>query len=61
MPRTPDGIEARTARVTIRLDSAEEMALDNQRGNSTRSDYLRTLIAADGKRRRRSRPAESSR
>jgi hypothetical protein len=53
MARTPDGIEARRARVTVRLDSIEETALDTNRGEASRSDYLRGLIHKDMKRKKR--------
>lgn len=50
MPRTPDGLYPRGERVTFRLDEAEIELLDRVRGTSSRSTYLRSLLAADVKR-----------
>lgn len=52
MSRPPAGREPRTVIVPIRLTPTGAVYLDKARGNKTRSEYLRALIAADVDRRR---------
>lgn len=49
MARQPDGPQARTETVTVRLTPAGIAELDRQRGTRTRSGHLRHLLAKESR------------
>ncbi len=51
MARSPDGSEPRTHTVHVRITPAGMRALDRLRGRQTRSAYIRSLLAAEARRR----------
>lgn len=56
MPRPTDGPTARDVKLSLRVTESTSAALDRQRGQLTRSEYVRRLIVRDG----RVRTAEKS-
>lgn len=58
MTRKPDGAEPRTTTVHVRFTPKGTTLLDAARGTATRSQYIRSLVAADIKARRVRAPKE---
>jgi hypothetical protein len=49
MVRPTDGPEARSVHVSVRLSPSEKATLDQVRGVSSASDYLRRLLLVDAR------------
>lgn len=52
MPRHPDGAEPRALTLHVRITPKGLATLDQLRGDKSRSAYVRSLLAADARRRR---------
>lgn len=52
MARTPDGLAPRTVKLSLRVTKSDELALDRQRGDLSRSEYIRALIKRDARNRK---------